>query len=84
VPPSSDELMRAKALLIRQIPLAEASVEDIARGFVERRDLGLPLDEPRLAAQRYIDLEGAEVRAAFEKWVRPGDLVRVSQGPAPQ
>jgi len=83
-PATGDELLRAKALLIRQIPLGEASVEDIARGFVERRDLDLPLDEPRLAAQRYIAIEGAEVRAAFEKWVRPGDLVRVSQGPAPQ
>jgi hypothetical protein len=24
------------------------------------------------------------VQAAFRKWVRPGDLVRVSQGPTPQ
>jgi zinc protease len=82
--PTSDELARVKAMLIRQIPLAEASIDDIAREFIERRDLDLPLDESRIAAQHYIALRGAEVQAAFRKWIRPGDLVRVSQGPAPQ
>ena len=66
------------------IPLAEASIDGIAREFIERRDLDLPLDESRIAAQHYIDLRGADVQAAFRKWIRPGDLVRVSQGPAPQ
>ena len=26
----------------------------------------------------------AEVQAAFAKWIRPGDLVRITQGPAPK
>jgi zinc protease len=79
-----DELLRVKALLLRQIPLAEASIEGIAHGLIERRDLDLPLDEPWLAARRYIQLTPAEVQAAFNKWMRPDDLVRVTQGPAPQ
>ncbi len=80
----ADELLRVKALLLRQIPLAEASVESIAHGLIERRELDLPLDEPSLAAQRYIELKAADVQAAFRKWIRPDDLVRVTQGPAPQ
>jgi zinc protease len=79
-----DELLRVKALLLRQIPLAEASIEGIAHGLIERRELNLPLDEPWLAARRYIQLTPVDVQDAFKKWMRPDDLVRVTQGPAPQ
>jgi zinc protease len=82
-PASQDELVRAKALLVRQIPLSEAGVADIAGGLLARSDLGLPLDEPTTAARRYIELGPADVQAAFRKWMRPEDLVRVSEGPAP-
>jgi zinc protease len=82
-PATQDELLRIKAMLIRQIPLGESSVDEIAHGLVERADLGLPLDEPTLAAQRYIALDAADVQRAFAKWMRPDDLVRVSQGPTP-
>ena len=81
---AADELLRAKALLLRQIPLAEASVDGIAHGLIDRREYDLPLDEPARAAQRYIDMTPANVQDAFQKWMRPDDLVRVSQGPAPQ
>ncbi|MGH8132734.1 MAG: M16 family metallopeptidase, partial [Steroidobacteraceae bacterium] len=83
-PVGADELTRVKAYLLRQIPLSEASVAEIAHGMLGRRDLGLALDEPRAAARRYIELDAAAVRAAFRRWMRPADLVRVSEGPAPQ
>ncbi|MEI9929085.1 MAG: pitrilysin family protein [Rhizomicrobium sp.] len=83
-PVSDDELMRSKMLLLRQIPLGEDSIEDIAFGLLGRADLDLPLDEPQHAARRFIDLTPDEVQAAFKKWLRPDDLVRVTQGPAPQ
>jgi zinc protease len=83
-PVGAEELLRAKALLLRRIPLGESSVDEIARGLLDRRDLELPLDEPALAARRYIDLDAAAVQAAFRRWLRPDDLVRVTQGPAPQ
>jgi zinc protease len=78
-----DELTRSKALLLRQIPLSEASIDAIAGGLFARRDLDLPLDEPVLAARRYIDIRPDEVQAAFRKWIRPDELVSVSQGPPP-
>lgn len=82
-PPAADELLRVKALLLRQIPLEEASVDDIAHGLLGRVDLDLPLDEPTTAARRYIALGPSDVQAAFRKWLRPDDLVRVSEGPTP-
>lgn len=82
-PVGAEELQRAKAILLRDMPLAESSVNDIARNFAERRDLNLPLDEPTIAAQHYIALTPGDVQAAFEKWIRPADLVRASEGPAP-
>jgi zinc protease len=83
-PVSEAELSRSKMLLLRQIPLGEDSINDIARGILGRCELDLPMDEPQRAAQKFIDLTPAEVQAAFRKWIRPDDLVRVTQGPAPQ
>ena len=82
-PARPDEIMRVKALLLRQIPLSEDSTDAIAAGFLNRRDLDLPLDEPTIAARRYIALTAAEVQAAFRKWMRPQDMVRVVRGPPP-
>jgi zinc protease len=84
VPASDHELEQAKALLLREIPLAESSVDSIAGGMLSRAILGLPLDEPIQAAHRYVALTPEDVRAAFAKWIRPDDLVQVTQGPPPQ
>ena len=82
-PASAVEMSHAKSLLLRQIPLREASVNTIATGLLSRVDVGLPLDEPLRAAHRYIDLSAEDVQAAFKKWLRPDDMVRVTRGPTP-
>ncbi len=83
-PAAADELLRVKALLLRRLPLAEASIDGIAAGLLGRWDMGLPLDEPTIAARRYLELTPVDVQSAFQKWIRPNDLVRVTQGPTPQ
>ncbi|HTZ49524.1 MAG TPA: pitrilysin family protein [Verrucomicrobiae bacterium] len=83
-PASAEELRQAKAMLLRGVPLSEASVNSIAEGWIGRATIGLPLDEPYLAAQRYVALTAEQVQAAFAKWLRPNDLVQVTQGPNPQ
>jgi len=83
-PASQDELVRIKAQLVRQIPLGESSVEEIAHGLLGRIDVGIPLDEPTVAARRYVEISASDVQAAFSKWMRPDDLVRVTQGPPPK
>jgi len=83
-PVDSARLERAKAILLRQIPLGESSVGSIAGGWLSRSAIGLPLDEPTIAARHYLALTGKDVQAAFAKHLRPGDLVEVVQGPNPQ
>lgn len=83
-PVGKEELLRVKELMVRQIPLEESSVDAIAGGIISRVDLGLPLDEPTIAARRYIELGPAQIESAFRKWMRPADLVRVSEGPQPR
>jgi len=78
------ELQLAKALLLRQIPLAESSEESVAGGLLNRAQMGLPLDEQIRAARQYFSMTADQVRAAFEKWVRPDGFVQVIRGPAPQ
>jgi zinc protease len=83
-PVTADELHRAKALLLRQIPLDQSSEHAIAQGYIARRRLDLPLDEPVVAGRRYLALDAKAVQAAFGRLVRPDALARVSQGPPPQ
>jgi zinc protease len=78
------ELNQAKLTLLRDIPLAESSVDYIARGWLRRSTLNLPLDEPIRAARIYVKLNAKDVRTVFAKWLRPDDLVQVTQGPVPQ
>ena len=76
------ELEQAKALLLRQIPLAESSQETIANGLLGRAQIGLPLDEPQRAAKLYFGMTASQVRAAFAKWIRPDGFVQIVRGPA--
>jgi zinc protease len=77
-------LRDAKSLLVRQIPLSEASIGAIAGGLLGRFDHDLPYDEHIRAAKRLIAITPEEVRTAFKTWLRPDDLVVVVQGPAPK
>lgn len=81
---SESELHQAKALLLRQIPLSTASEESVAGGLLARAQIGLPLDEPMLAAQKYMQLTADDVKKAFAKQIRTDNLVQVVRGPAPQ
>ena len=75
------ELQRAKALLVREIPLSQSSIDKIAQKLIYLSTHFLPLDEPIIAARKYVDLTSEQVMAAYAKWLRPNDLVRVIEGP---
>jgi zinc protease len=81
---SADELHQAKALLLRQLPLGEASEGAVAQGLLGRAQIGLPLDEPIQAAKKYFEIDADQVKAAFAKKIRTGDFVQVVRGPTPQ
>jgi zinc protease len=78
------ELQQAKALLLRQIPLAESSEDALAGGIIARSRIGLPLDEPHRAAERYFNMSADEIRSAFAKHVNPASFVQAVRGPSPQ
>ncbi len=78
------ELQQAKALLLRQIPLAESSEDAVAGGMIGRARVGLPLDEPFRAAQHYFDMTADQIKSAFAEWIDPANLVQVVRGPSPQ
>jgi zinc protease len=46
--------------------------------------IGLPLDEPIIAAKKYYELSAGQVKDAFARQVRLEDFVQVVRGPAPQ
>ncbi|MGD1088909.1 MAG: pitrilysin family protein [Verrucomicrobiota bacterium] len=81
---SSQELQQAKLMLLRDIPLAESSVDYIAQDWLAYSALGLPLDERVHAGHIFVKLDAKDVQNAFDKWLRPGDLVQVTQGPEPK
>ena len=83
-PVTPHELRQAKAILLREIPLSESSIGRIAAGMISRTTEDLPLDEPTLAARRYLRLTAADVEAAFVKWLRVTDMVQVTEGPNPK
>jgi len=78
---SEETLNQAKVLLLQQIPLSESSVQSIADGLISRTRDKLPLNEPAEAARLYLKLTPRQVQAAFAKWIRPQDLVQVTDGP---
>jgi zinc protease len=83
-PVTPAELQQAKTLLIREIPLSEASTASIGQRLLALSVHDLPLDEPTRAAKRYLQVTADQVRDAFAKWIRPGSFVQVSLGPQPR
>ncbi|MGA8032138.1 MAG: pitrilysin family protein [Casimicrobiaceae bacterium] len=83
-PVSDAELDNARQYQIRSIPLEVASVDRIAGALLTWSYKGEPLDQPMVAARRYLDLTAKEVQDAFMHYLQPKHLVQVVQGPAPK
>ncbi|MDA8165793.1 MAG: pitrilysin family protein [Desulfobacteraceae bacterium] len=83
-PVSEDDLRQARTLLLRQIPLTRASVDGTAGKWLDLVRLGLPLDEPQIAARRYMSITAQDIQDAFARHIRPDELARIIQGPAPK
>ncbi len=77
------ELQQAKAILLRQLPLAESSEDDVAASLAADSIEQLPLDERHRAALIYAGLSAEQVRAAFAKYIRPSAFVQIVEGPNP-
>jgi len=81
VPVTDKELHQAKTLLITRMLLDQSSADDIAGQLLDLSTKGLPMDEPVIAARRYVEMTAEQVQAAFKKWLRPDDFVQIVRGP---
>ncbi len=78
---SDAELARAKAQVLRRLPMQRASVPAIAAGYLRLVDLGLPLELQQIAGQRYLAITAADIQRTFAAALRPDDLAEVVKGP---
>ncbi|MDE2145213.1 MAG: insulinase family protein [Burkholderiales bacterium] len=83
-PVSAEELQRAKSILLRQIPLSEASFGAIGGQLLTLASQGRPLDALTIAARHYLALSAAEVQRAYAQKIRPEAFVTAVKGPAPK
>jgi zinc protease len=83
-PLSQNDLLRAKALLLGDVPIQQSSYSGVTTMFLRFSSQGLPLDEYQIDAQHYLGASAAQVQAAFAKWIRPTGFVRIVTGPGPK
>lgn len=82
-PVSEAELTRAKAQLLRRLPMRRSSVDGIAALYLSLVDLNLPLDAQETSARHYLEITAPEIQKGFATWLRPDELSQVVKGPEP-
>lgn len=82
-PIDAGRLLRAKALLMGEMPIRIASYDGVGRQLLDFATRDLPLDQNQLDARAELAATPSEIQAALSKTVRPADFVRVVTGPAP-
>jgi zinc protease len=83
-PVEADRLLRAKALLMGDVPIRAASYDGVGSLLLNYATRGLPLDQGQIDAQNELNTTAASLQSAIAKHVRPKDFVRIVTGPGPQ
>ncbi len=83
-PVTADRLLRAKAQLMGDIPIALESYDGVASILHRYASFGLPLNQNLIDARRELGVTPAQISAAMRRWIRPGDFVRIVTGPSPK
>ena len=81
-PVSDVELTRAKAQMLRHVPMQRASIDSIAGTYLRLADLGLPLDTLEVGAKRIYAATAGDIEQAFRANLRARDLAQIIKGPA--
>jgi zinc protease len=81
-PLASDRLIRAKALLLGQLPVRSESFDGVAGTLLTYSVTDRPLDSDRRYAAAELAASSDAVRAVMAKWVRPDGFARVTLLPA--
>jgi zinc protease len=80
-PLAADRLIRAKALLLGQLPVRSESFDGVAGALLTYSTTDRPLDTDRRYARAEFASTGENVRAAMAKWVLPKSFARVNVVP---
>ncbi len=83
-PVSDNELHRAKSILLRAMPMQEASYGAISASLLGLAMADKSLDATTRAAEQFVKLTPDEVQAAFRAHIRPDGFVTSVRGPAAQ
>ena len=83
-PISESDLKRAKGILLRQIPLGEASFDAIGGQLLQLSTEDKPLDAMTIAGRHYLQLTAAQVQRAYAQHIRAQGFVTAVKGPAPK
>jgi zinc protease len=81
-PLAADRLIRAKALLLGQLPVRSESFDGVAGALLAYSVTGRPLDTDRRYARAELAASSNAVRAVMARWVRPSAFARVTLVPA--
>jgi len=81
-PLNPQRLLKAKALVIGQLPISQESYGGLASQIADFVATGRPFDADRLEAQAQFAATPQTVRTALARWIRPNGFVRVVVGPA--
>jgi zinc protease len=76
-----DRLLRAKAMLMGDIPLSMASYDGVAGALLSYSVRGLPLDQAQIDARAELSATAGAIQAALAKYLRPAGFVRIVTGP---
>lgn len=80
-PVADADLQRAKGILVRRVPLSEASFDNIGNQLLTYAERGQPLDQGLIAAKHYLELTAPEVQQAYAKHIRVDGFVTAVKGP---
>jgi zinc protease len=83
-PVEADRLQRAKAQLMGEIPISEASYDGVGGQLLNFGSRGQPLDQNLIDARGELAATASSIQAAMVKWIRPSDFVQVVTGPGPK
>jgi zinc protease len=81
-PLAADRLIRAKALLLGQLPVRSESFDGVAGALLTYSVTDRPLDSDRRYASAELAASSAAVRAVMARWVRPEGFARVTLVPS--
>ncbi len=81
-PLAADRLIRAKALLLGELPVGQESFDGVASQLLQYSLTGRPLDTDRINARIEFAASGERVREALAKYVRPKGFARIVLAPA--